>query len=170
MPAPIVISFKLRDDEDFTTSVPIYYDGAEVDTLAKAAGVASSLAPLISAVTGCGVVGAEVTYPLTVPADTVDNNSRADAGATLSFYNEVSKAFSLYIPGFINAYIVAGVVDARFVDEEGDPSPNNVGILCNALTAGTGVTGGYAAVDGNNLDLSAYRGGKQATRRALRTK
>lgn len=164
MASPIVISFKLRDDEDFTASMPLYFDGADVDTLAKAAGVASSLAAMISAVTGCAVVAAEVSYPLTVPADTVDGGSRCDAGATLSFYNENGKASSLFIPGFRGLYIVGGVVDADLV------TPNNVGTLINALVAGTGVTGGYQAVDGNNLDLSAYRAGKQATRRALRTK
>lgn len=164
MPA-CVISFKMTDDEDFSTTLPIHYDVSEVNTVAEAQGIATDLAPMISAISGSKVVGAKVEFPLTVPADiAADAGSRNDAGATLSFYNSAGKASSIYIPAFLADKITAGKVDYDTTP------PNLVDTFIAAITAGTGVTGAFIATDGNALKLTSYRAGRQSTRKALRTR
>lgn len=158
--AAVIISFKMKDAEDRTTTTAMYYDSADVTTLADAQGIATDFAPLLNAVSGCVVIGAEVAFPLTVPAGgNADAGYRVDAGATLSFYNSAGRAWSMFVPGWLLSRLSNGVVDTSAAD---------VTNLTNAIITGGGITGGLQASDPNELDLTAYRQGIQSTRKTRR--
>ena len=151
-----LISFQYEDNEGDIRSYPVRYLASEVNTVAEAQGIATDLAALISACVGVAVVGASVSFPLTVPAgDTVDAGYRNDAGATLSFKTVADVSDSLYFPGFLLSRMSDGKVDESAAD---------VGNLTNALVAGGGITGGFIATDENGVKYSSYRAGKQSTR------
>lgn len=157
--ATLIISYKIKDaEEDRFVTMPIHYNESQVDTVAKAQAIATDFAPLFAAVSGCEIIGARADFPLTVPIDPVgtDSGYRVDAGATLSIYNASGRAHSLFVPGFLLSRIVNGVVDSSDAD---------VAAFLAALTAGTGITGGYGATDGNEIDLTSFRKGYISVRK-----
>lgn len=159
--ATLVISYKIKDSEESFTTMPIHYNESDVDTVAKAQGIATTFAPLFAAISGCEIVGARADFPLTVPADPVgtDAGYRNDAGATLSIFNASARAQSLFIPGFLLSRLSQGVVNGDDAD---------VAAFLAALTAGTGITGTFRATDGNEIYLSAFNRGKQSVRKTRR--
>ena len=107
-----LITYKVKDSEDNVSSMPVYYDAADVNTVADAQGIATSFAPLFNAVSGCKIIGAEVAFPLTVPVPAaVTDGYRNDAGATMSFYNSEGRAWSMFVPGFLGTLMSNKVVN-----------------------------------------------------------
>lgn len=107
-----MISFKWEDSEGNEKSFPLYFDSADITTIAEADTVAGIYAGLMSAVSGCIVTNASIEWDLTVPAPgTADGGYFLNSGAYLSFEdsNEVGSGF--YLPGILNANIVGKVVN-----------------------------------------------------------
>lgn len=152
------ISYIVKDGENDLARHLVYYDAADVNTVADAQGIATDYAPMFEAISDCRIIGAEVTFSLTVPAPGSNPaaGSRNDAGATLSFTQAAGRAWSLFVPGW-----KSGLMANKLVNEAGA----GVGNFLNALLTGGGITGGLAASDPNALDLSAFVEGKQSTRK-----
>jgi hypothetical protein len=165
MAKPVLISIKFRDDEGGTGSVPIYVDSADLTTVANAITVANTIIPILFGTdqpSQMGVISAEVTFPLNltaaqtakpsafIPAD----DSRKDAGATLSFRNTNTRAWPLYVPGIRGEFISGGkvvVVDGSQMDG-----------FIDTIIAGIS---GMKVTDDNGIDLVSYREGNQSTRK-----
>lgn len=153
--ATLLLTFKILDGEGNIRTMPLHYNESEVDTLAKAQGIATSLAPIIEGTITGEVIGAECTFPLTVPAPSNTASGRNDAGATLSYYVTGGTSDSLYIPTF----------DGLYLEQKKVVTEAPVDALNAALVSGTGVTGSYQAHSRHELNYTAYRGGKQSVRK-----
>lgn len=152
------ISYIVKDGEDDLTRHLMYYDSADVNTVADAQGIATTYAPLFEAISDCRIIGAEVTFSLTVPAPGSNPaaGSRNDAGATLSFYQTAGRAFSIFVPGWKSSLMANKLVNAAGAGVQN---------FLNAITNGGGITGGLEASDPNALDLTTFVEGKQSTRK-----
>lgn len=107
-----MISFEWEDSEGNTKSFPLYFDSADITTIAAADVVAGIYAELMAAVSGCVITNASIQWDLTVPAPgSPDGGYFLNSGAYLSFEdsNEVGSGF--YIPGILNANVVGKVVN-----------------------------------------------------------
>lgn len=165
MAKPVLISISYADDEGGVGSLPIYCDSADVTTVALATTVVNAMIPQIfgdDQPSGAGVVSATVEFPLNltaaqttkpsafIPAD----DSRKDAGATLSFRNANTRAWPLYIPAIKGEFISGGkVVVVASGAMEG---------LIDTIIAGVS---GNKITDDNGIDLTAYRDGNQSVRK-----
>ena len=106
------ISFTWEDSEGNQKSFPLYFDSADITTIAEADTLAGIYAGLMAAISGCIVVDAKIDWALTVPAPgTADGGYFLNSGGYLSFKdsNEVQSGF--YIPGILNANVVGKVVN-----------------------------------------------------------
>jgi hypothetical protein len=160
MGVTVGISYIVKDADDTTRRMPIHYLASEVNTVAEAQGIATDFAPLYGAVSGCEIIGAEVLFPLTVPEDEdgADAGYRGDAGATLSFYNSAGVAESLFVPGWLLSKMSGKTVDSPDADDD-------IEAFVNAISLGSGITGGFVATDINGLKLTTYRQGAKSTRK-----
>lgn len=166
MAKPVLISLRFEDDEGGQGAMAIYCDSADVNTVAEATTIANTMIPLIfgdDGVSGCGVLSAEVSFPLDLTAAeavapsafTPANNSRKDAGATLSFRNVNTRAWPFYIPAIDGDFISGGKVVVT--------TGNNMEGLIDTMIAG--ITG-LKITDENGLDLVSYRDGNQSVRKS----
>ena len=102
-----MISFTWEDSEGNEKSFPLYFDSADITTIAEADNVAGIYAAAMAAISGCIVTNAKIEWDLTVPTPgTADGGYFLNSGVYLSFKdsNEVGSGF--YVPGVLNANIV----------------------------------------------------------------
>lgn len=152
------VSVKWRDVEGKTSQIsePLYFDVADVATLAEAQATFTQYEGLLGAVSGCAIVEAEVTFPLTVSlAQAADPGYRTRTGATLSFVDSDGVGQSLYIPGILDDKIANGVVD----ETDGDIVP-----LINEIIGNPGVTDPLST-RGSAAKFATFEGGRQSNRK-----
>jgi hypothetical protein len=158
-----LISYRFRDGEGAETTEPHYYLGSEVNTVAEAQAIVTDMKDLMAAISGCAVVGAEVTFQLDMGTpDTDDPGYRVDAGGTLSFGNTAGRSPSgsaKFIPGLLLSRMVAGVVN------DGDA---DIMAFQDAVVNGGGITGTFTQTDSSGLKLQDSLGGHQSTRKTKR--
>lgn len=107
-----MISYKLQDAEGVVKSYALYYDSADITTIAEADTLAGEYAALINDVTGLVVVGASIEWDLTVPdGGTADGGYSHQDGVTFSFIDTNEVGASFYIPGILNANLVGEEVN-----------------------------------------------------------
>lgn len=122
------ISLTWEDSEGNQKSFPLYFDSADITTIAEADTLAGEYATLLAAVSGCIVVDAKIEWALTVPAPgTADGGYFLNSGAYLSFEDANEVQSGIYIPGMLNANIVGEVVN---------PDATGVAALITAATGG----------------------------------
>jgi hypothetical protein len=147
MAQPNIVTIRMEDSEGKFYSVPIY---TSLDTVAAVDSFLTTFAPALKAVSSLGIVGAFSTFTNALPVGVgTITTGRGDQGATLSFVNEVTKAHSLYIPGFLGSLLEAGAVlinETPVVD------------LANLIIGG-------ASKDRFGLDLTDLRRGIQSVRK-----
>lgn len=159
MPSQVtLISLIVQDTEGAQTRLPLHYKEGEVNTRALAQGLVNDIAPLYADIAKCTIVGAEVTFPLTAPADAsgAQDFYTNNRGATLSFKSTANVGSSLFVPGFDLDKISSGNVDL---------AAPNVNDFINALTSGGGITNGYKLTDLSGNYLTTYVRGKLTTRK-----
>lgn len=146
-----LVSVRVTDAEGKTTPMPYYFPDS-VNTVAAAQGKFDTLAPLLDGLIDGVITGADVSFGLTVPGSGIKTSavagSRTDAGATLSYRNSASRAWSHYVPTFKAVFLV-----------------NDVVVLADVTSYNAAMVGALVASDDNGLDLQGYRGGKQARRK-----
>lgn len=154
----VTISYQVEDKEGNITTMPIKHKVGEVTTKAIAQTIATELSELFAAVSKCTIIGAEVTFPLTVFDDTAgaEDDYTNDRGATLSLRSTAEVGDSLYVPGWDLS---------KISNKNVDTGAGDVMNFINALTSGAGITGGYKAVDSSGNYLETYVRGRQTTRK-----
>lgn len=107
-----MISYRLQDAEGVEKSYQLYYDSADITTIAEADTLAGEYAALINAVSGLVVVGAKIDWDLTVPdGGSPDGGYSHQDGVTFSFIDSFEVGASFYIPGILNANLVGTEVN-----------------------------------------------------------
>jgi hypothetical protein len=107
-----MISYTLRDEEGVEKSYQLYYDSADITTIAEADTLAGEYAALINAVSGLVVVGAKIEWDLTVPdGGAADAGYSHQDGVTFSFIDSFEVGASFYVPGILSANIVGEEVN-----------------------------------------------------------
>lgn len=152
----VLISTVWEDTEGARISVPLYFDAADITTLALAQTALTAYEPLLHAVSGNAIVEAKVSFNLNVAGtETPDAGYRVDAGATLGFTDSDQVGQSLYLPGILEDKIVNGIVAADDTD---------VLALINYITGGT-----YPLSSRGSASLWAnYRIGRATVRKIRR--
>lgn len=107
-----MISYELQDAEGVRKSYQLYYDSADITTIAEADTLAGEYAALINAVSGLVVVGASIEWDLTVPdGGAADGGYSHQDGVYFSFIDSFEVGAGFYIPGILNANLVGNEVN-----------------------------------------------------------
>jgi hypothetical protein len=163
MARPVLVSVKVYDIEGIERSYPLYLDSTQVTTLAHAQAAFDAAIPTLygpGGISDAGVKSATVEFPLSLAAISLVNpaillpNSvgRLDAGATISFNNEINRAYSHYVPAFKQSKMSNGVVNLTDAD---------VAAFINMMV--TDATN-RRFTDAFGLNVTSTRKGKMSTR------
>jgi hypothetical protein len=148
------VGFKIEDGEKQALTTGIYMPATA--TYADVVAFALLFAAQLDQVCGGKVISYTITNEIPTIAGSVKaaaiEGSRVDSGATLSFRNAASRAWSFYVPTYLSTKLSNKLVvetDAEFI------------VVRDAL-----ITGAATALptDENALRLSSFRKGKQSTR------
>jgi hypothetical protein len=151
------MSLRWRDVEGKSSQlvVPMYFDAADVPTLADAQTTFTKYETLLHALSGCVIAEAEVVFPLTLAGtESPDAGYRTRTGATLSFINSDEQGDSIYVPGILDDKIIDGIVDS---------SDSDVADFITEATGG-GTTDPLSTRGSGSL-WTDYEGGKQTNRK-----
>lgn len=109
--ATTAISIKWRDVEGKEITEVLYFDVADVATVAAAQTQLTAYEALLEDVSGCVIVEANVTFGLTVSTvETPDVGYSVRSGAYLSYKDSDNVGQGLYIPGILGGFIVNDIV------------------------------------------------------------
>jgi len=152
-----MISLIWQDVEGNRIPSQLYFDSTDVATVALAATQLTKYEPLLEAMSGCAIVEASVTFPLT--ADTNENPDggySVRAGAYLSFRDSDGVGQGIYLPGILGDKISNDAVD---------DSDSDVSAFVDAAT-GNGTDGEEPlSTRGSASIWSTWRGGRGASRK-----
>lgn len=130
----VLVSMSI-ETSDGRKSVPVFLPNAT--TLVQAQGFMTGFAPLVNAITGGVIVGAEVSFPLTLPGGL---RTTADAGATVhrgglfGYDNPSPYKWSQYIPSLTPTLFIGDLVNVGDTD---------VGAYITAMESGIDVSGTF---------------------------
>lgn len=144
------ISLLWQDSEGNEKWETLYFDSADITTIAEADTLAGEYAALMSTMSGCIVVDAKIEWSLTVPAPgTADGGYFLNSGAYLSFEDSNEVASGVYVPGMLNANMIGKVVNAEATG------------VAAFITAASGGAGASAPLStrGSGAQFASYRRG-----------
>lgn len=107
-----LISFEMTDAEGVDKSYQLYFDSADITTIAEADTLAGEYAALLNAVSGLVVTAAKIEWLLTVPdGGAPDGGYSHQDTVTFSFKDSNDVGCSFIVPGVLNANLVGESVN-----------------------------------------------------------
>jgi hypothetical protein len=147
------VTFTMVDGSGSQGSVSFNIPAAT--TIADALTAANQLRPLITALTGCGVVAMNITYSSieTTPTGLAADYSRIERKGVFSFRTAAGKSVSYQIPGILDAIVLP---DGRIDEDVTEVSAFLVDLVAAPWT------------DSNGVDLTALTSAFERYRRTSR--
>jgi len=143
---------------DGRKSIEVFLPAAA--TLAQAQGFATGFAPLIDAITGGVIVGAQVTFPLTLPGGlktTPDTGATVHRGGLFGYDNASPYKWSQYVGSLTPTLFIADLVNVGDTD---------VGAYITAMEDGINVSGTFVQPTNEyDDDLTTNVSAKEAFRK-----
>ena len=153
------MSLTFQDVEGSKKTIPLYFDSADITTLAIAQTVYTIYETALHAVTGAAIVNAEVCFGLNLSnAETPDAGYSVYNGAYMSFDDSDDVGQGIYVPAMLQG---------KMANELVIPTDTQVAALIDLILNGTGGAEPLSS-RGSAALWTAYKIGRQVVRKVTR--